>query len=138
MYIAKNQVRMHDTDMAGILYFARLFRFAHDALEDFFESEKLDLRHMFDHEPFVFVIRHVEGDYLAQLHVGDVLEIHVVVGELGNSSFSLHYNIYRKKNELVGTVKTVHVCIDRNTRQKMALTEKLKGILIKHQRNTHV
>lgn len=137
MYIAKNQVRMHDTDMAGILYFARLFRFAHDALEDFFANEKMDLRHMFDHEPFVFVIRHVEGDYLAQLHVGDPLTVEVTTGDIGTTSFSLHYDIFRHK-EHVGVVKTVHVCIDTKSRKKIPLPEKLKNLLIKHQRNVHV
>lgn len=137
MFKAKNQVRMHDTDMAGILYFARLFRFAHDTLEDFFDSEKLDFRHLFDKENYVFVIRHVEGDYLAQLHVGDKLNIHLNIGDIGHSSFGVHYDIFRGEKELVGTVKTVHVCIDRTTRKKIDLPDGLKTILIKHQRDKH-
>ena len=47
MFISYNKVRMHDTDLAGILYFARMFRFAHDALEDLLEAEGITFSTMF-------------------------------------------------------------------------------------------
>src|ERR1700722_2900888 len=100
MYIAKNKVRMHDTDMAGILYFPRQFRFAHDALEDFVESERFGFDKISHNAPFVFVIVHCEADYIVALRVGDPLTVHLTIGKIGTTSFIVDYKIYRK-DELV-------------------------------------
>lgn len=131
MFIAYNQVRMHDTDMAGILYFARQFRFAHDALEDFVESEGMNFSDIFHKSHFLFVIVHAEADYLASVLVGDKLEIHLNVEKVGTTSFTLFYQIYRAK-KLVGTAKTVHVTIDARTRQKIDIPLDFRKQLEKH------
>lgn len=131
-FIAKNKVRMHDTDMAGILYFARQFRFAHDALEDFVESETgISFDDIFRREKFVFVIVHCEADYFASLAVGDKLEIRLSVEKIGNSSFTLFYKIFRE-NVLVGTVKTVHVSLNSETKVKIEVPDVLRRSLEKY------
>lgn len=128
VFLAKNKVRMHDTDMAGRLYFAKQFRFVHDALEDFVESEGLNFEKVFHEEKFVFVIVHCEADYLAQLRVGDLLEIHLSCEKIGATSFTLFFEIFRH-HELVGTAKTVHVCLNATTGEKIPLPKKLRAIL---------
>lgn len=133
MFIAHNKVRMHDTDMAGILFFARQFRFAHDALEDFAESEGLSFDHVFHKEKFVFVIVHAEADYLAPLKVSDLLDVHVNVERIGTSSFTMSYHIYRQPDHLlVGTAKTVHVTLDNKSRTTIPIPPTLKHKLEKH------
>lgn len=123
---------MHDTDMAGILYFAKQFRFAHDALEDFVNSLGYSFKHVFEINDFVFVIRHCEADYLASLTVGDPLDIVVTVGPIGYTSFTINYKIYRNER-LVGTAQTVHVTLRRSTREKIPVPDYFKEQLQKHQ-----
>lgn len=126
---------MHDTDMAGILYFGRQFRFAHDALEDFADSEGFGFERVFHHEKFVFVIVHAEADYLAPLKVGEALEIRLTIDKVGQSSFAVDYQIYRQvDNLLVGTAKTVHVTLDSKTRKKIPIPDSLREKLEKHLR----
>lgn len=130
MFIAHNVVRMHDTDMAGILYFARIYRFAHDALEDFMEYEGIRFQEMFRGSDFAFVIVHSEADYRQPLTVGDKLDVHVLVEKVGTSSFTMGYKIYRSDDhELVGTAKTVHVTLDPKTRSKIHIPEKFRVLL---------
>ncbi|PJD96709.1 MAG: 1,4-dihydroxy-2-naphthoyl-CoA hydrolase [Parachlamydia sp.] len=131
MFISHNKVRMHDTDMAGILYFPRQFRFAHDALEDWVESEGLGFHQVFHKENFVFVIVHAEADYLAALQVGDKLEVHLTIERIGRSSFTVNYRIYRAE-KLVGTVKTVHVTLQAHSRTKIEIPENFRRILSQH------
>ena len=132
-FITKNKVRMHDTDMAGILYFPRQFRFAHDALEDFVESEGLTFQQVFREEKFVFVIVHAESDYYIPLHVGDNVDVHLFIERIGSTSFTVCYKIYRTPtNELVGSAKTIHVCLDSESRTKIPIPEKLKSGLQKY------
>lgn len=132
MFIAKNQVRMHDTDMAGRLYFPRQFRFAHDALEDFLDHEGLNFQQLFHHEDFIIVIVHAEADYYQQVRVGDQLEIHVEVERIGNTSFVIKYQIFKLDKALVGSAKTIHVALDANTLTKVPLPSKMRTILERH------
>lgn len=132
MFLAHNQVRMHDTDMAGILYFPRQFRFAHDALEDFIESLGFTFEQIFRKEHFVFVIVHAESDYFVPLHVGDKLEVHLTISKIGTTSFTVSYDIYKKDKILVGRVQTVHVTLDSSTRKKIPIPGFFRSFLEKN------
>jgi 1,4-dihydroxy-2-naphthoyl-CoA hydrolase len=132
MFVAKNKVRMHDTDMAGILYFPRQFRFAHDALEDFVASQGLDFDTVFNKEPFVFVIVHCEADYYSPLRVGNEIRVEVSIEKIGTSSFTVIYEIYKSDGAHVGSAKTVHVTLERISRNKINIPDKLRRILENH------
>lgn len=123
---------MHDTDMAGILYFARQFRFVHDALEDLFESEGYKFDALFQQHDFIFVIVHAEADYLKPLKVGDKLEVHITIEKMGDSSVIILYDIYRDAHELVGTAKTVHVCLERIARTKTSIPADIRSRFAKY------
>lgn len=131
MFTTHNKVRMHDTDMAGILYFPRQFRFAHEAFEDLVESIGFSFDHLFRTMPFVFVIVHAEADYMQPLHVGDKLRVELHVQKIGTTSFTIHYNIFRGK-ELTGTALTTHVCLDTHTRKKIHIPEEFRIALEKY------
>lgn len=132
MFVTHNKVRMNDTDMAGILYFANQFRFVHDAWEDLVEKENISFKQVLHEENFLFVIVHAEADYLAPLNIGDKLEIHVTVETIGNSSFTMQYLIYKEDKTQVGAAKTVHVTIDKKTRKKIPIPPHLKKLLQKY------
>lgn len=133
MFISYNKVRMHDTDMAGILYFAKQFRYVHDALEDLVEKEGFSFDHLFHKSHFVFVIVHAEADYLAPVKVGDLLEVHVEIENLGNTSFTVSYKIFKANDVMIGKAKTVHVSLDAKTRQKIPIPDELRKVLQKYQ-----
>ncbi len=137
MFISYNKVRMNDTDVAGILYFANQFRFVHDAWEDLVELENMSFQQIFFNEDFLFVIVHVEADYLTPLMIADKLEVTVVTENIGNTSFTMSYKIYiengaTKELTLAGTAKTTHVTVDKATRTKVAIPDHLKAILQKY------
>ena len=138
MFIAHNIVRMHDTDMAGILYFARMFRFAHDALEDFMMHEGIRFQEMFKKHDFAFVIAHAEADYKLPMTVGDPLDVHVTVDKIGTTSFTIGYKIYfSDRLSLAGTVKTIHVTLDPKTRVKIPIPDRFRVILQRYHDQAH-
>lgn len=132
-FTSRNKVRIHDTDMAGILYFPRIFRFVHDALEDLMESEGLPFEKLLHHNDFLFVIVHSEADYYSPLVVGDEIQVHLSLERIGNSSFTLVYDIYKADQTHMGRAKTVHVTLDSKTRQKISVPEVLRKMLEKYQ-----
>lgn len=132
MFVSYNQVRMHDVDMAGILYFPRQFRFVHDALEDFSDKNGMAFAHLFQKDKFLFVVVHAESDYFSPLHVGDKLEVHLSISNIGTTSFTIQYKIYKLDKTLTGTAKTVHVTLDWETRKKIPIPKRFKLLLEKH------
>lgn len=133
MFVTHNRVRMHDTDMAGILYFPRQFRFAHDALEDFIETSGMSFDHVFRTEKFVFVIVHAEADYYAPMRVGDKLRVELRIEHVGSTSFTVGYKIFKEGEENpVGSAQTVHVTLDSKERTKIPIPESFKTFLSKH------
>lgn len=132
MFITKNRVRLHDVDIAGRLYFPRQFRFVHEALEDFMESEGKPFSVVFLEEDYLFVIVHCEADYHRVLTMGDDIEVHVYCENIGESSFTLCYNIYLANGEKTGTAKTVHVSLEKSSGKKIPNPPAVKEILSKH------
>lgn len=128
----KNAVRMYDTDAAGILYFASQFRFIHDAFEAMMEHEGFSFKELFSKkQDFFFVIVHAESDYLTSMYIGDKLDIHAYVSRIGETSFTMSYDIFRE-GEHTGRASTVHVCINPKTKTKVPIPEKMKALLSKH------
>jgi YbgC/YbaW family acyl-CoA thioester hydrolase len=123
---------MYDTDTAQILFFGNQFRFINDALEDLLDSIGLNMHILFTKKDYAFVVRHAESDYLGALHVGDKLRIETIVENIGHTSFSFAYKLFKKTdNTLVGTSKSTHVVIDTKTGQKKLIPEDLRSALEK-------
>ena len=131
MFKTTMTVRMYDTDAAGILYFGSQFRFAHDAFESLLASEGVSFGDLLEKESFLFVIVHAEADYKSSLKVGDIIDVRTYISRIGDTSFAVEYSILRN-SETVGRVQTVHVCIDRNSREKISIPEKARLFLKKY------
>jgi len=122
-------VHLHDTDAAGILFFAKQFFFAHDAYEELLRHLGISIAEVLRKESFVVPIVHAESQYLKPLTVGDEIVITVQVASIGESSFVLEYELLDSKGEQVGKSKTVHVAMDKKTLTKIALPERLRKML---------
>lgn len=126
-----NKVRIHDTDMAGILYFPRIFRFVHDALEDLMKREGFPFEKMLRSD-FVFVIVHSEADFYNPLVDGDEIQIRAHVEHIGTTSFIIIYEIYKADQTHMGRARTVHVTVDNASRNKIPVPDNLRKILEKY------
>lgn len=122
-------VRLHDTDAAGLLFFAHQFFYAHDIYEELLHAIGAPMEELIANADFFVPIVHAESQYLLGLSVGQELEVSVIVANLGNSSYTLEYELKNTAGELVGTAKTVHVTIDRITRKKIPLPQDFRARL---------
>ncbi len=128
MFTYKTQIRLHDTDAAGIIFFANQLVIVHDAYELLLEKFGFSFPQMLKGGKYFLPIVHAESDYKAPLFVGDHISIKIKVGHIGNSSFIFEYEI-RNRKRLVGTAKTVHVTINPRTKTKVSLPPKLRAAL---------
>ena len=131
MFTYNTKIRLHDTDAAGIIFFANQFKIIHDAYEEFLERFDQSLQSIIQKANYFQPIVHAESDYKVPLFAGDKIAITVNVGHIGKTSFSLEYTLKRGKT-LVGKAQTVHVTIDQKTRKKIPLPLPLRNILNKN------
>ena len=134
MFTFKTTVRMGDTDAAGIIYFANQFRIAHEGFEHFLDTIGLGVGHMLENTDYRFPIVHAEADYVSPLKVGDSLTIYMTASRIGHSSVSLLFRLFDRHDKEVGTVKIVHVAVDKTTWKTRPLPLELKDAFEPHRR----
>lgn len=131
MFTYKTTVKMYDTDAAGILFFGNQFKWIHEAYEEFLESINFSFSNILKTDFFVPIV-HAEADYKSPLSVGDRITIQVKIEKIGQTSFTVAYNVLDTNNHItVGTAKTVHVTVDKKTRKKIPLPADFRAALTK-------
>jgi len=131
VFTYKTKIRLHDTDAAGIIFFANQLKIIHDAYEELLERSGLGFKTMLKRTDFFLPIVHAESSYKEPLFAGDKIVVSAKVKHIGNTSCSFEYTLKRGKT-IVGTGKTVHVAIDQKTRQKIPLPSVLRKALSKY------
>jgi len=120
MFTHHTVVRMRDTDAAGIVYFARYFAFAHEAYEAFLEAHQFNLADLLETSEYLIPIVHAEAQYHHPLRVQDTITVKMRCDFIGESSFTLEYQILRQ-GKCVCNVKTTHATVKRHTLQKVPI-----------------
>ena len=131
MFTYTTKIRLHDTDAAGIIFFANQFKIIHDAYEELMEKFGWSFKAMLKDTNYFLPIVHAASDFKTPVFVSDKIAIGIKVGHVGRTSFSFEYTLKRGKT-LVGTAKTVHVAINQKTAKKIPLPPALRKLLVKH------
>lgn len=117
-------VRLHDVDHAGVMFFARLFVHAHDAYESFMAALGLDLCVMIGDGERLPVV-HARADCFQPLRHGERIAVHLEVESLGETSFTLACS-FRSATDLLARVRTVHVHLDPGANAAAPLPQPLR------------
>jgi len=104
--------RFFDIDRAGIVFFGRVYEYAHATLE-----EALTL--MFDHQEAMFSdlgfgipLVHSEADYTHPIKMGDKLVIRMELQRIGKRSVTFDYQITGEDEVPRCSIRLVHAFID--------------------------
>ncbi|HZG38204.1 MAG TPA: thioesterase family protein [Nodosilinea sp.] len=124
-YIAEHQVRFHETDGAGVVYFANELVMCHAAYEASLAAAGLDLGAFFRAETVAYPIVHAEIDYRRPLRCGDRVEIHLTPSRLDDSSFEIKYQV-KLEAAVAAQAVTRHVCIEVANRRRCALPAEME------------
>lgn len=138
VFTHKIRVKLFHTDAAGILFYGKIYEFTQETAEAFLEHIGFPLRVMFnggpDHgHPFLLPIVHSEADYFSPMTVGDEITANLKILKIGQTSLTLGFELINQNDVKVAVAKTIQVCIDKKTRQKIPLSplliEKSKNYL---------
>ena len=118
-YQSKQYVRWDDLDAFGHVNNAVYLTYAQEAR--FAWSGILEM-----------VVARAEVDIIAPIYDGDTfLDIELWVSAIGNSSFTMTYEI-KMKGELVARVKTVQVTVDMGTKKSHPIDDEQRAFLSKY------
>ena len=127
----QRRVHFHECDPAGIVYFAHVFTFCHEAYEELMRTGGLPIETLLGGAT-VYPLRHVEADYTGPMRMGDLVTITVTVGKIGGRSFRVDYAVRDLKGAPLATSASVHVAVDKASIRPMAIPAPVRALLEQH------
>lgn len=119
------RVYYEDTDAGGVMYHASYIRFCERGRTEFLRHIGLSCATLDQDYQIIFVIRHIEADYLKPARLEDLLTVQTSIKELKNSSFIMEQSIFCQDSMLFSMTVTV-VCVDRNGVRPVRLPEHIR------------
>jgi 1,4-dihydroxy-2-naphthoyl-CoA hydrolase len=116
-------VHFADTDSAGVVFFANYLAICHEAYEESLSAKGIDLKTFFAVNGIVIPVSKSEAEYRRPLSCGDRLGVTVQPRALSENSYEIRFEITRMESQgkVAGLVRTEHVCIDSETRERRPL-----------------
>ncbi|HVS03212.1 MAG TPA: thioesterase family protein [Thermoanaerobaculia bacterium] len=128
------KVRFGDIDHAGIVYYPRFLHYFHVALEEFFRQELgMAYHRVIDERRVGFPSVRLEIDFRQPLRFGDEIEVEVRGVELGSTSITWKYAVWKQDGSLAAEAIQVTVCLDMDTFAKREIPDWLRGALAEYQ-----
>lgn len=135
-------IRFHETDAAGVVYFANVLVLCHEAFEASLMASNIDVKQFFGKGPLATPVIHAEVDFRRPLFCGDEIVIVVRPKATTVDVFEVDYQLYAAaampavsqdvtKGSAAALVKplasamTRHVSIATDTRQRQPLSDEL-------------
>jgi YbgC/YbaW family acyl-CoA thioester hydrolase len=123
-------VRFHDVDSAGIVFFARIFEYAHDAYEIWLRGIGYPLDPPFHERDYGLPLVHAEADFQAPIRLGQEVRVDLSLTSIGTSSFKVSSRLTGHDGVDLATVRTIHVCVDPKTGRPIPLPEAMRTAFV--------
>lgn len=126
-YNSLQTIFLSDTDAAGVVYFANIFRLCHQAYEETLVQSGLDMKTLVSPSGLVIPIVHSSADFFRPLFCGDRVKIQLTPKQLNETEFEIAYQILSLKNSQKTLVQAItrHVCINAENRQRSPLPQEI-------------
>jgi YbgC/YbaW family acyl-CoA thioester hydrolase len=129
----RRRVRFQDTDPAGIVFFANIFVYCHEAFEEMLRDAGLPLEAIIASREQVLRLVHADADFERPLRVGVLVTIRTSVASVGERSFRMQYEMFDEAGAHLASAATVHVAVDPASGKSAVLSRRIRAALEKHQ-----
>ena len=109
-FVQRREVAFQDIDAAGIVFYPRFLVYMHDAYVSWLASVGCPLPEVLRDKAWIAPIASVQADFLKPLRFGDAIDVRLVLGARGRSSYRVGFRIDRGA-EAVATGQTSHVVL---------------------------
>jgi YbgC/YbaW family acyl-CoA thioester hydrolase len=116
-FVHEDIVRFDHIDAAGIVYFARMLDYCHEAYEGFLAQIGFPLPQILATAPWKTPVVHTDADYQRPLRHGERFCVEVRIESIGHRSYAVAYRIAlaESRETQVATCRIVHASIDNET-----------------------
>lgn len=128
LHTDRRVVAFQDVDAAGIVFYARVFDYFHDAYVSFLRSRGASLEAALRDRSWVAPLRRAEADYRRPLRFGDEVRVSLVRIDVDETEFRVRYRI-DVADGVACEGETVHVSVDPDTFRRAAVPEPLRRAL---------
>ncbi len=111
-YVYRCAARFQDVDAAGVVFFARVFDYFHDAYLAFMEEGGMPHAEVVRARVWGAPIRRAEADYLSPIRFGDALEVGLVRAAWEGSKLAVGYRLSVRGGKTAAVGVTHHVIVD--------------------------
>lgn len=123
------RVYYEDTDAGGVVYHANYLNFGERARTEFLRSlghQNSDLEKEFG---VLFVVKHIEIDYIAPAFLDDQLQMETRIKTLKNSSFTMQQTLRcgARDNTIISDMHVAIVTVDANTIKPVRLPDVIRN-----------
>ncbi|HEX8233524.1 MAG TPA: thioesterase family protein [Caulobacteraceae bacterium] len=88
-FSTRRKVRFADCDPAGIVFYPRYFEMLNGAVEDWFEDIGFPFAETHVHGRMATPVRAIEAEFLRSSRLGETLDLHIELLEVGRTSASM-------------------------------------------------
>jgi acyl-CoA thioester hydrolase len=119
-FVHREKVRFRDVDSVGHVNNAVYLTYLEEARIAFLSRT--------DEDVFAMVVARIEIDFRSPAELGDMIEVSVVPGRVGTTSFTLHHEL-RAGDRLIAEASTVLVAYDYDKEEPRAVPEAWRKLL---------
>jgi 1,4-dihydroxy-2-naphthoyl-CoA hydrolase len=135
-YVHYRTVRFQDTDAAGVVYFANVLNFCHEAYEASLQAAGINLRHFFQGGVVAVPIVEAQVKFAQPFYCGDRVRIELQPKQLTPEIFEITYQLWQapepsepQVNDLplrpAAQASSRHICINAQERRRCPLPPEL-------------
>ena len=132
MHSLFKKIYYHDTDKAGVVYYANYLKYFEEARTEFFLARGINIKELAE-EDILFVVRRIEVDYKHPAFYGQEIEVVAEVEKVKNASI-LFFQYVKDKDSILVESKALLVCVDKKFKPR-AIPSKIKDKLSGVQNN---
>lgn len=129
MVSIKRTITFAECDPAGVMFFSRAFELCHAAYEALLSEAERDY---FRDPEFALPVVDARADYRLPLSRGESVVVKTATDEIGDSSYSMIYEILDEEGGVATTARTTHVCVSKRERRAVPIPEDLRDLLSRH------
>ncbi|MCL1493696.1 MAG: acyl-CoA thioesterase [Pseudanabaena sp. Salubria-1] len=128
-FIYDRTIHFHDTDAAGVVYFANGLSICHEAYEASLAASGIELKSFFRGGAIAVPITHASIDFFKPMFCGDRIAVSLVKTLLSPEAFQIEYQLFfdieSVDKKAIAKALTKHVCINPSTRKRCNLSQDL-------------
>lgn len=121
------RVYYEDTDAGGVVYYANYLRFCERARTERLRAQGLNQSELREQRGLVFVVAHVEADYLASAELDDELQVLSTITSVGAASLQFLQRVMRAEERLFEARITI-ACVDWNRHRATRIPDDLRRL----------